>query len=712
MDFILGLAIGNLLVSAGIAIIAWAVQRHGRHPGVAHLLWLLVLVKLLTPPLVDVPVLPAILGESSSPLIEADSFGDPDPLLGMGLDSSDLTGAWPLLAESAPAASANVEQDAHSTAGAGARQTAIAILCFVWALGSVACVVVGLRRLLRFRTLLRRSALPTDPALIAEADELARAFALRQPPRLKTSTALVSPFVWWTGGRAEVVLPARVASALDPSALRMVLAHEFAHVRRHDHHVRWLAWTACVVFWWNPVAWWAARNLREHEEDGADRLVLEVLQPDRKRYAHALVSVAELLSAQAHRPPALASAMTRGGNLEHRLMRIIGQPLTKTPRWLSLAVVLCAAGTLPLSVTHAQDHKAVERRLARAVEAGEITLAQAHAMMQALQKTRSASTLQKELAAMRDQLRAKEAALAAEAKKRQAALDEYARLADPKRLDTARRRTVDLAWDLSAAKEEATKRKFEAAQRKRMADDLAAMKKDLAEAVRRGAMSKADAERLLQAQSDKWDEKARNVRWLDTRVDPRNGLRKRIQELREKLRIAVEKGDLEAADASRKQAALLKDMEAQLAQLQARHAEHTAIAHQIDVLRAEAEEARKRGETQKAKHLLQKAEALQKAHGTRNAPKGFDGVELRWSPKKGKDQNPMEEVRAGDARGKHDALLERSAHDALVREAKDLWNQASAAGLSDEAARKALTEMRVKLEAEKKSPKNELPKGP
>ncbi len=49
----------------------------------------------------------------------------------------------------------------------------------------------------------------------------------------------------------------RPLDGYDNRELRWVVAHELAHVWRRDHLVRWLEWVACVVFWWNPVAWWA-----------------------------------------------------------------------------------------------------------------------------------------------------------------------------------------------------------------------------------------------------------------------------------------------------------------------------------------------------------------------------------------------------------------------------------------------------------------------
>lgn len=55
---ILQFGISNLLLSLALAIVAYAVHRTGKLPVAAHLLWVLVLLKLVTPTIFTVPVVP------------------------------------------------------------------------------------------------------------------------------------------------------------------------------------------------------------------------------------------------------------------------------------------------------------------------------------------------------------------------------------------------------------------------------------------------------------------------------------------------------------------------------------------------------------------------------------------------------------------------------------------------------------------------------
>jgi len=188
-----------------------------------------------------------------------------------------------------------------------------------------------------------------------------------------------------------VVLPATLLDQMDTEQSQWILAHELAHVRRRDYLVRWLEWLACVCFWWNPMVWWAQRNLRAMEEICCDDLVLSSLNPEPKFYANSLLAAVEFLAHPVFRAPAMASEINSGGYLERRFKMIVSEaPRRSSTRWLQTGILLCAMVVLPLGIASAQDYEAVGRRLREAVAAGELTGEQARAMLGALRKTGSA----------------------------------------------------------------------------------------------------------------------------------------------------------------------------------------------------------------------------------------------------------------------------------------------------------------------------------
>lgn len=360
-DLLLQIGLSNLVLSFALALVAWGVHATGKAPLIAHLLWALVLVKLVTPPLVTLPVLPgaeaapaeavgpAIAGVPSGPIDLSPVPGDPAPAAGrVGLES---------------------------------------ILLVAWGVGSVAVLVWSLIRVFRFNRVLRCASEVGPARLQQRASEIGERLGLRRVPVISVTSARISPMVWWIGARVRVVIPRELLEASDEGHVTLILAHELAHVRRRDHMVRWLEWLACVAFWWNPVAWWARRNLRINEEICCDELVLASLEPRPQEYANALMSVVELLAFPALRPPAMASEMNSGGALERRFTMIVSRQRTrKTPRWLTAGALTLTLGVLPLGVASAQDYEAVGERLGDAVRSGELTGEQARAMMQALRR--------------------------------------------------------------------------------------------------------------------------------------------------------------------------------------------------------------------------------------------------------------------------------------------------------------------------------------
>ena len=350
---------GNLGLSGALAALAFCVHQHGKHPTIAHILWVLVLAKLVTPPILPLVALPATWQTAVD---------------GAGVAQLADTGPDAY----APASVLPVAQPA--TVGF----PWLVALLGVWVAGSLLTGIVSLSRVVRFSRHLAAASDSAPTAVQALAGELASTLGLRRTPHVVCARAQLVPFVWWTGGLPKVVLPNAAIERFEPTDIRMVLAHELAHIRRRDHWVRWLEWAASVAFWWNPIVWLARHCVRESEETACDALVLDRFRPDRRVYASSLLTVAEFLSIADNRPPATASAMSRGGDLERRITMIVSNRSTRTPRWLRPIALVSAVFFLPAGMIAAQDLRAVERRLGAAVHDGDLTLEQANIMLGAL----------------------------------------------------------------------------------------------------------------------------------------------------------------------------------------------------------------------------------------------------------------------------------------------------------------------------------------
>src|SRR5205823_4002716 len=175
-----------------------------RRPALAHGLWLLVLLKLVTPPLVAVPLpwpaLPddtpttmAALAPAAEPLPPEPAEqaalvrGNPEPAGAAGADEDLIVAIEPRPAGVA----ARPEPDGY----APWRE----LLVFVWAAGALAWFGVAVRRVRRFARLLRL-ATPAPQALQLQAAQLAGRLGLRRCPRVSLLPGRLPPLLWWLGG--------------------------------------------------------------------------------------------------------------------------------------------------------------------------------------------------------------------------------------------------------------------------------------------------------------------------------------------------------------------------------------------------------------------------------------------------------------------------------------------------------------------------------
>jgi beta-lactamase regulating signal transducer with metallopeptidase domain len=335
------------LVLAFVALGAGAVLRR---PQLAYLLWLLVLFKLFTPPVLSAALLPAAPGCATYATAPAAVSAPGQPLAAPALGPAPAPfAAGPTLRVGAAPATGPSLQPVLLLA-----QRLVPLL---WALCTLVLGVVSLVRILRFSRHLAAEAVLAPPALQALSAEVAQSYGLRWAPAVYETAARLAPLVWRLRGQAAVVVPAALATRLRPEQWRWVLAHELAHIKRRDDLVRWLEWLAGVCFFWNPVVWWAQRNLRAAEELCCDAMVLASQQAPAHAYAKALWHVVDALAVKERRPPLLASSITGGQILLSRCKMIVNGNATRPSAWWmqTLVLIFCVIALPWGARLHAQD---------------------------------------------------------------------------------------------------------------------------------------------------------------------------------------------------------------------------------------------------------------------------------------------------------------------------------------------------------------------
>src|SRR5262249_37970725 len=92
-----------------------------------------------------------------------------------------------------------------------------------------------------------------------------------------------------------VILMPRAAESWPASQLAAALRHEHAHLQRKDLWTSLIAHLACAVYWFHPLAWAIARQMRHEQETACDDAVLcSGFEP--ASYAEALIAAARQIT--------------------------------------------------------------------------------------------------------------------------------------------------------------------------------------------------------------------------------------------------------------------------------------------------------------------------------------------------------------------------------------------------------------------------------
>src|SRR5439155_5091815 len=143
----------------------------------------------------------------------------------------------------------------------------------------------------RLRT---RGVAPADADFRRMAARLARRLHItRVVTLLESSLVDVPTVIGWL--KPVVLLPASALGALSPQQLEAILAHELAHIRRHDYLVNLLQTLVETLLFYHPAVWWLSRRIRIERENCCDDLAVS-LCGDPVAYANALADLESLRS--------------------------------------------------------------------------------------------------------------------------------------------------------------------------------------------------------------------------------------------------------------------------------------------------------------------------------------------------------------------------------------------------------------------------------
>ena len=343
-----------------LIVIVWSTTRlfAKDRPHLAHILWALVLIKCLTPPLWSSPasafswmgsddvsaVSPAVVvvpPQKSS--IDERSFLDPIIVHAVRQTDDANTNSSSALVSGTATTTPTVSPDKFATDWSKT-------LSLIWIVGAGMGISVTTIRFLLFLGWIRRSqtsAETNDPAFDQAVQVLAKRLGIRRRVHVKILTSPVGPAVLGLL-RPTILLPASIVNGKTPKQLEPLMAHELIHIRRGDLWWGMIQTIAKSLFWFHPMVWFAAKMLTRESERSCDEETVACLGCRPSTYAKGLIEVLEHKHRLRVAPalPGVRPVDITSARLE-RVMNLGNGIHRRTPVWAWLILVGGCVAVLP-----------------------------------------------------------------------------------------------------------------------------------------------------------------------------------------------------------------------------------------------------------------------------------------------------------------------------------------------------------------------------
>jgi beta-lactamase regulating signal transducer with metallopeptidase domain/protocatechuate 3,4-dioxygenase beta subunit len=237
-------------------------------------------------------------------------------------------------------------------------RTALPWVVCCWVAGTLALALWRLGGWTYLRRLCRLGTRPASDAAGQMLDRLRKRLEIDRAVQLLESTRIEVPAViGWL--RPVILLPVSILSELPADQLELILAHELAHIRRHDFLLNLLQTAVETLLFYHPAVWWVSCRIRIEREACCDDLAVAGYPPgggDRLLYARALTRLEELRHPPAGPLAARVGVAADGAPLLPRIRRVVGLPGSDQEgrrTWLggSIAVLLLVGALVGYAAT-------------------------------------------------------------------------------------------------------------------------------------------------------------------------------------------------------------------------------------------------------------------------------------------------------------------------------------------------------------------------
>ena len=192
------------------------------------------------------------------------------------------------------------------------------IIVNAWLIGTILFLIRFLGGYVYLRHIVKH-ALPGENRLITVLKRINKKYRINRVISIKESALITTPMV--VGYIKPVILfPVGLALQLSVSEVEAIIAHELAHVKRHDYILNIIQLITESIFYYHPAMWYMSSKVREERENCCDDMAIKVTNSSMS-YARTLIKLQEYNMKNIQ--PALAMVNNKKA-FSDRIHRIIG----------------------------------------------------------------------------------------------------------------------------------------------------------------------------------------------------------------------------------------------------------------------------------------------------------------------------------------------------------------------------------------------------
>ncbi len=384
---LLTVGLTNVAIASALAAVIGLGLRWRSNAHLAAVLWMIVLLRFIMPPLLSLPIELATAdqpptriqerrpranvmrgAEFRRPLLPTDTPSGPSQTAestSIGQTESSETVRRRLL-PSKPVSEPSAHRPGVSPSASRLRRLSSVLWHPSWWVSLwLAGAAVTLTRLVangaRFQRLICQVPRSREGARLTEMlQQLCTRLDVRKVPRLRVVDSRISPLLWTWWNGVTLIVPRSLISSLPSGQQEMLLSHELAHLLRHDHLSRWLEATVQSLYWWLPVVPWVRRQLHAAQEECCDAFVQRHFPQQQLAYCDTLLAASSLLQ-HARRAPLWASELGSRSDLKRRIQTMLEQKLSpQVPRRTLATCVLLGLSVCAMSFRWVNAQPATE----------------------------------------------------------------------------------------------------------------------------------------------------------------------------------------------------------------------------------------------------------------------------------------------------------------------------------------------------------------